>query len=332
MQRDPIDRNVKNVLIIATGTLGDIILSIAAFEAIRQYHNNSHIVLLTEPEVKRFLANCPYIDEVVTNWRTNNISEQINYFRQMQSAGFDIVYDLIGNEETEEIYKKFLLKKPKWSGIAYGCSHPHLDRSRDKMHFLDRVSDQLWLCGIGPEDGYPIGASPLPNLNWYINIPDLPPMGKASQGIDTKFVLFAPEVNSLAIKGWPPSKFIELGNKFVEIGITPVLVGSSVSYSLGNEIRAGIPSAIDLIGRLDIFGFMGLAKDAELVIASDGDLGILCGVIGVPTVSLINPRKNSLRQAAPRGRNTVSLVSRDINEVSIQQVMQACKAVSEIEF
>ena len=55
----------KNILIIKHGALGDFILSFGPFKAIRNYHSNSNIVLLTSRDFKGFAEESDYFNEVI---------------------------------------------------------------------------------------------------------------------------------------------------------------------------------------------------------------------------------------------------------------------------
>lgn len=330
MKQNMVLRNADKVLIIALGSLGDIVLSLAACEAIRNYHPHAHIVLFTEPGMKRFLRACPFIDEIITNWLPSGLKEGLNFKAEMQKASFDIVYDLVGDDKTEEIYKRFWPKKPNWSGVVLGCSHPHIDRGREKLHLLDRQTEQLWLCGIGPKDGYPIGTSPLPNLAWCEEEIQQGEFAPHALGIDFPYAIIAPEGPSNSpSRAWPVSRYIELAKAVEEIGLRPIIVGSPKSINAGNEIRAAVPNALDLVARLDVFGLIGLLAKANLVLGSNSDYTIIAGVLGAPVVSIINPLGGNIKNLAPRGHLTVSLVARDFREIKIEQIMAAARAVIE---
>ncbi len=328
MQQNIVPQELSKILIISLGTLGDILISIASLEAIRNYHKNAQIALITEPFARKIFDNCPYIDEIHTNFRPNGIKEEFNVAAQLQKAHFDIVYDLSGTIETEAIFKRFWMQKPKWSGVVDGCSHPHIDRNRVKMHPLDRLSEQLWLCGIGPKDGYPIGASPLPNLNWLLSEEDKTKYAPAAFGIDYKYAILLIEVKNIENgANWPAYRYIGLGKALNEIGLKTIIIGTNDAIALGNEIRAGIIGALDLVGRIDILSFVSLVKNANLIVGTSGDLSILSGLIGAPLVSLINPIDSKIRQIAPRGEKCVSLVAKDFAQIEPAQILQAAKAV-----
>lgn len=328
MKRNPILRNSKKILVIATGDLGSIALSLAAIEAIRDYHQHAHIVLMSEPECARFLNDCPYFDELVVNWRYDNFREDLDNRSKLQAAKFDAVYDLSCTQETAHMFKRFWPQKPLWSGVANNCSHPHIDFGRNKMHLLDRQAEQLWLCGIGPSEGYPLGASPLPNFDWVYEKIAKDGCGPHQHGIDFPYAILLPETSNRANSSpWPNQRFIELGNSLLSTGIRSIIAGDPSAISNGNEIRANIPNSLDMVARLDLFEFMAFAKSAKLIVGSDGALNVISGIIGAPTISIINPNSANIRQVAPRGPLTVSLVSRDFKEIKTDQVLAAARAV-----
>ena len=59
----------KNLLIIKHGALGDFILSFGPFKAIRDYHLNDHIILLTNSIFKEFAEESNYFDEIIIDDR-----------------------------------------------------------------------------------------------------------------------------------------------------------------------------------------------------------------------------------------------------------------------
>lgn len=327
MQQDIVRQDLARVLVISLGSMIDVAHNIAALEAIRKYHNNAHITLLTEPEYNRFMSACPYVDEVVTNWRTNGLRQELNFTNTLQKAAFEMVYDLTQTDETDAIYKKYWLKKPMWSGVAMGCSHPFVDRSRTNMHPLDRIAEQLWLCGIGPKEGYPLGAAPLPNLKWALELNDYHSIPEKF-GIDGTFAILVPEA-SVGRPGdiWSVSRFVELAGELSSHDIKPVLMGTHRAISLGNAIRAQLRGIDDLIGRVDIFEYLSLARAASLVVGSNSELVVLAGLVGAPTVSIINPEAANIRQVAPRGKLTVSVVARDFKDIKVEQIINAARAV-----
>ena len=59
----------RNLLIIKHGALGDFILSFGPFKAIRNYHLNDQLVLLTTSIFKEFAKESNYFDEIIVDDR-----------------------------------------------------------------------------------------------------------------------------------------------------------------------------------------------------------------------------------------------------------------------
>jgi hypothetical protein len=97
---------------------------------------------------------------------------------------------------------------------------------------------------------------------------------------------------------------------------------------LAVEIRAIAPKALDLVARLDVFQFIGLARQSILAVGSEGDMAIIAAASGAPTLAIINPNETSVRKAAPRGTATVGLVARNFDTIRVQDVLAAARAVT----
>ncbi len=328
MRPNPIAPDLSRVLIIALGDMGDIVLKVAAFETIRNYHKDAHICLITEPFMRRFLENCPFIDEIVTNARADNFRDNLSLTNALQKAKFEAVYDLSANEESNEFFKKFWISRPKWSGNASNCSHPFDRHSSNSLHLLDLISKQLWECGMGLEAPLPPGAAPLPNLSWILN-EDL--VSGYGVGIHQDFVIIAPEAPiGKPHFAWPVEKFISLGNLLSEKGLLPVIVGTNNASALGNEIRANIPNSLDLVGRIELRTFVQLAYNAKLMVSSNSDFAKIGAISGAPLVTILNPEGLDLIEIAPRGTNCVTLVASDFEQIDVNQVLMTARAVCDL--
>ena len=59
-------REIKKVLVIQTGSIGEFVLSLAAMKRIRQAHPHARITLLTTPPFEALAKSSPYFNEVLT--------------------------------------------------------------------------------------------------------------------------------------------------------------------------------------------------------------------------------------------------------------------------
>src|SRR5207302_3885751 len=124
---------------------------------------------------------------------------------------------------------------PQWSGIAWGCSHPHANPDRDRQHTLDKQAEQLLMAGLYP--------TPLPSLpRLHRQLP------REIGGRD--FVLLVPGSSPRHLsKRWPVRRFGALARALDASGLAPVVVGTAAEAPLADAIRDDCLAAIDLTGR-----------------------------------------------------------------------------------
>src|SRR5665213_2844944 len=139
------------ILIIKLGALGNVILSLNAFAAIREHHAGARISLLTTGPYADWLRPAPWFDEVLVDTRPAwwNVPDVHRLRRMLTRPGFARVYDLQTSSRSSHYFQLFPRNaKPEWSGIAPGCSHPDRNPNRDRMHDNDRQIGQLRQAGI----------------------------------------------------------------------------------------------------------------------------------------------------------------------------------------
>ena len=151
----------RNILIVKLGAFGNIVLSMAAFRAIREHHAGARISVLTSPAYAEWLRTFPYFDEVLIDphpaWWDLAAARRLG--RMLADGGFDRVYDLQTSKRSSWYFALFPAKRrPEWSGIAFGCSLPDRDPQRNVLHDAARQQGQLRQAGIT--------AFPPADLSW----------------------------------------------------------------------------------------------------------------------------------------------------------------------
>src|SRR5271156_6759022 len=84
------------ILVIKLGAFGNIILSLAAFAAIRQHHAGARISVLTQSTYADWLRTFPYFDEVLVDPRPAwwDLPTTRRLSGMLSNGHFDRVYDL----------------------------------------------------------------------------------------------------------------------------------------------------------------------------------------------------------------------------------------------
>jgi ADP-heptose:LPS heptosyltransferase len=290
----------RRILVLKLGALGNIILSLGPFAAIRRHHADAHITLLTLKPYADWLAASPWFDDVWVDARPEwwDVPGVLGLRRRLAGGGFDRVYDLQTSSRSSRYFHLFPRgRRPEWSGIAAGASHPDADPARDRMHDIDRQFGQLRAAGV-------IERAPA-DLRW-------------TAGDIGRFVI--PEPFALLVPGcsphrpgkrWPAAHYGALAALLDAQGIAPVIVGSAAERGLADAIRAVAPAARDLTGRTALGDVASLARAAQVAVGNDTGPMHLIATAGCRSVVLFS-RDSDPTLCAPRGRDVTVLRRADL--------------------
>ena len=301
----------QNILVIKLGAMGDIILALGPFAAIRQHHPDAKITLLTTPAFRAFLESSGYFDEIWTDSRPSllQVSDWLNLKSRLRQGSFSRVYDMQTSDRSGWYFRLFgSQRRPEWSGIARGCSHPHANSDRDYMHSIERQDEQLAMAGIP--------SVPSADLSWVT----------ADTGrfdLEKRFVLLVPggAPHRLA-KRWPAERYAELVQTLAGLGIQPVILGSSAEAPLAREIMSTCSSAKNLCGQTDLADIAVLAREAAGAVGNDTGPIHMTAATGCPTVVLFSAVSDP-SITAPRG-TVVEVLRRDnLADLSVESVAAA---------
>lgn len=293
---------------IKLGALGDVVLALGPMAAIRAHHPNARITLLTTAPFRALAEACPSIDEVWIDERPGfaNPAGIWRLRRRLISGRFDRVYDLQTSDRSS-FYHTLLGpgRRPDWSGIARGASHPHANPDRDRMHTIDRQRDQLAMAGID--------HVPAPDLSWAES--DIERFGLAWD-----FVLLVPGGSAhRPAKRWPVAQYAALATRLAERGLQPVVIGSSAERDLAQAILVAAPSAVDLTGRTQILDLAALGRAARHAIGNDTGPMHLFAVAGTPSTVLFSAASDPAI-TAPRGKSVTILQRESLADLFVGEV------------
>lgn len=282
-----------SILVIKLGALGDMIQAYRAMAAIRAHHPDERIVLLTIPSLRGLTEAFGLFDEVWTDERPGILKPHrwLDLGRKLNGARFTRVYDLQANGRTGRYHRLMsppFGRRPQWSGIAKGCSHPHANPIRATMHNLERHADQLTYAGIATEDYPPLDMS-------WVNA-DVSRFGLAGK----RYVLLAPgSAPSHPQKRWPAAHYAELARRLAERGYTPVVLGGPAEADACAQVAAA-PGAVNLCGQTSLLEVMALGRYAAAAVGNDTGPMHLVAVMGPPCLVLYSGSTEPAR-TRPRG-------------------------------
>ena len=308
------DTEPKRILVIKLGALGDFVLALGPFAAIRKAHPDAHIVLLTTAPFAAFGKATGLFDEVWTDDRPRwwDVGGVLSLRRKLRSGNFARVYDLQTSDRSGWYFRLFPKNsRPEWSGIAAGCSHPHANPLRDTMHTVERQAEQLAMAGIA--------ETPPADLSW----------AWANGGGDlTQFEL--PERFALLVPGgaphrplkrWPGDSFIALGAEIARRGAVPVVIGGGAEENLAGAIAEGC-GGISLAGRTSFADIAALARKAAGAVGNDTGPMHIVAAAGCPSVVLFSGDSDPAL-TAPRGASVTVLRRQNLADLGVAEVADA---------
>jgi ADP-heptose:LPS heptosyltransferase len=293
------------ILVIKLGALGNVILSLPAFAAIRAHHPTARISLLTIAPFADWLRHAPWFDEVLIDTRPAwwDLSGLHRLRRTLLGPGFVRVYDLQTSGRSSHYFRLFPRgAKPEWSGIAPGCSHPDRDPNRDHMHDIERQIGQLRQAGI---DNVPAA-----DLSWCRG-----DIGRF--GLPRDFVVLVPgSAPHRPVKRWPAARYQALAQALRGQGLTPVVVGTQAEAPIARDI----PAALDLTGQTSFGDLADMGRAARFAVGNDTGPMHLLAAAGCPAVVLFS-RDSDPARCAPRGPDVRVLRRPDLASLEVDVVL-----------
>ena len=306
------DRSPHRILVIKLGALGDVVQAFAPFQAIRRHHADAHVTLLTTVPYLRLAESSGWFDAVWIDSRLSLLQawRWLALRRRLRDAGFTRVYDLQTSDRSGWYFHLMRPAPPDWSGAVAGCSHPHANPARDRMHTLDRQAEQLAVAGIHTLED--------PGLSWL-------DADTGRYGLRPPFVLLVPG-GALHRPGkrWPPKRFAALAARLLERGVQPVIVGGPADAKAAVAIQAACPEAVGLIGDSDLFELAGLIRRAHAAVGNDTGPMHLAAALGCPALVLFSDASNPVL-CAPRGTDVEILRRPSLPDLTVAEVEAALR-------
>ena len=302
----------KKILVIKLGALGDFIIALGAMAAIRKYHEDAHITLMTTNTFVPIGKDCKYFDEVITDLRPKwyQLKKWLTLRKTLISGNYDRVYDLQNNDRTSFYFKLFIgAKTPDWNGAVKGASHRNDDPSRVTGSAFDGHVQTLARAGISDIK--------IDDLKWMKEFTKIDKFK-----LPKNYVLFIAGCAPAHLeKRMPPENFGELANKLVKQGFTPVLVGTKDDATANAIIQKICPSVINLTGKTTLYDIPTIAHSAAGVIGNDTGPMHMSTVTGTPCIVIYNGVAN-IKKHAPLGENIKIIQKENISNISAQDILE----------
>lgn len=305
---------MSRILVIKHSALGDMILALPQFKAIRDHHRGQSLILLTTAPFAELARQTGNFDDIwcddrpkLWHWRRT-----LRLVRRIRDGGFTRIYDLQGSQRTRWYFRLLALPRPgmarpEWVGNADGASH-FIANPIEPVHVSELRRQQLALAGI-PDPG-------LPDLGFL-------DADIASYDLPQRFALLVPGGSPHhPAKRWPAPAFAALGRHLLTAGLTPVLIGRTAERVQIDQVLALCPEAIDLCDRTSLADLAALARAAALAVGNDTGPMHIIAAAGCPSLVLYSAASDP-RKVSPRG-NGVRLIQRhSLEQLTLEDALAA---------
>jgi len=305
----------RNILVIKLGALGDIILAMEVFQAIRKHHAGDSITLLTRGKFVSLTKLMPWFDAVWSDPapRFLQVSKWLAFRQQLRGGHFSRVYDLQCNDRAGFYFRLLGPRRPEWCGVARGCSHPRPDFGNENLPVTERLLRMIEAAGVPRA-----GAADLAWLDGSLDDLALP---------QRYVLLVSGSAPQHPYKRWPARRYAALVERLAARGVAAVAVGTAVDNDAIAEIQALAPALINLAGRTDLGQVAALARRAEAVVGNDTGPVHLTAMVGAPTLVLMSRVTDPVRML-PRGPRVSWLKRDDLADLTVEEVFTAMRAFS----
>jgi heptosyltransferase II len=271
----------KVVLVLRFSSIGDIVLTSAAIDALAQAWPEARLVYVTKPQYGELMRHNPQVQEVVTLAAGESL---LAFRRRLAALAPEAVLDLHGKARGLVLRRlvprqcRVLWRQRPWyqslavrlSWRRYHATMPIAARYHDAVerlvgrslppgrlrHYIAPAARQEALAALGAAGLE--GARPL--------------VGMAPGALWTT-------------KRWPVERYAELARRLRRQGYGIVLTGSPQEAPLTRVIAAQAPGAIDLASHLSLSAVAAVIDRCSVFVANDSGPMHLSRALGVPTVA-----------------------------------------------
>lgn len=281
----PVPDNIRSILVIRPGGIGDAVLLVPALQALKEKYPEARITVLAEKRNSAVFKLCPYVDRTLLYDRPSNLFEAVR-------GVYDVTID-------SEQWHRLSAVIARMTGAAVIIGYATNERSRlfshpvryshddyEAVSFFN-VLEPLGIHGRGmperfldpPEESAAVAAHLLADLG---SVP---------------FVTIFPGA-SIPERRWGADRFHQVARWLSAFSLRLVVVGGKDDHQQGEAIIAG-GSGLNLAGRTSLAETAAVIDRSALLVSGDsGVLHIAVG-LGKPTVSLFGSGRSE--KWAPRG-------------------------------
>lgn len=284
--------------------VGDMILSIPFFRALRESFPSTHLTLMVNSNTREIMKGNPYFNEVIVYNVRDSLKRKWQFIKSLREGKFNSIVCL------SECFSSLL--------IAY------LSGAREKVGFNWKGRGAFLTIRVPyekPEKKHVVEIfaelARAMRLNHYSNNLELWVSKVEKEKIkkflekekvkvkDKNFKIVIHPGAGWEEKRWPTERFAQIADRIVETyGARVFIIGGNSDAQLANEmIDLMKTEAINCVGRFDIKESAALMEVADLFIGNDSAPVHIAAAVHTPLIAIFGP--TNMRKTKPLGNNSI---------------------------
>lgn len=290
---------VKRILIIRPGALGDLIVTLPTFGAIRHYFQDAHIEIMGYITFLEITKGRFYADAVSRFDQADNTPLFVHNVQLPPSLikkfeGVDLIFSFVSDKE--QVFAHNLRE----TGVKHIIHREPLPACSENIHITDYLLKSLDLLGIT-----------YPNITpkVFLNNEDLC-LGEKfikDAAIDASKPLIAIHPGSGSRrKCWPAERFAGLMSRLCrDMDAQFLVISGPADDTIVEDLRRKIGDTFIAANQLPLSHLAAIIAKCRLFIGNDSGVTHLSAAVGTPTIALFGP--TDPRVWGPRGEKVTIL-------------------------
>ncbi|MFA5059810.1 MAG: lipopolysaccharide heptosyltransferase II [Candidatus Omnitrophota bacterium] len=289
-------KTYRNILVVRTDRVGDVVLTTPSLEALRKAFPSSKISILVAPQTREIVEGNPHIDEIIVDDRKGLQKGFWRFWKLvlfLRRKKFDLAIIFHTKRRTNFLcfhagIPHRLGYKNKKGGflLTQGVEDKRIEGTRHEAQYC---LDLLRFIGVEPVDLKLSIVVSEGSVRWADDF-------LKKQGIEKGELIAIHPGASCISKRWPAQRFANVIDQVVsKYGAKVVLVGDQDTKKISQKILSCVHSSvIDLTGQTSIGQLAALFKKCRLLISNDsGPVHVACAV-GLPVISIFGRNQAGL--------------------------------------
>ena len=292
-------RTARNILIIQLGDIGDVVLSIPAFRAVRGNFPQAKVTVAVREKASELIRQVPWVDGVITvnqdkRSPLGELFHQWKFFSRVRGRRFDLAFDL--RTGTRGAILAFLSGAKERVGFL-DPDGPWRNRLFTRLYGLDYRLPQhvsAYYSSLLQTHGLTVGSD-APEMHVLPEMKERAAKILQNEGVPAESPVIAIQPFSLwRYKEWNIEKYVLLVQRIlsacrVSIAITGSPDERSRAADIADRCGRDAQPVFNLAGKTSMGELAALIASCRLFIGSDSAGVHIAAAVGTPTVTIFGP-------------------------------------------